>query len=170
MRLRRSRSAILIKLVIEYSTIMPEFQYARHDKFIELGMSLHTPQSLRHIQTLDRAPGAVAEIDTACGQLMHHITVHLLEMLDHVRQISILCVGYVRAYQLVFAEYLFANICQSNLFNGDLPSIIATTNARAEGTSNNLMAKTDPNNGLLVLLNHAPDVIGETHDPSIICE
>jgi hypothetical protein len=77
---------------------------------------------------------------------------------------------YLKSYQLVFAKDLLASIGQSNIFNGDLPPTIATTDARAQGTRNDLMAKADANNGLLVLLNNASNVLREAHDPSIIRE
>lgn len=48
--------------------------------------------------------------------------------------------------------------------------MIATTDARAQGPSNNLVAETDPNNGFLVLHNNTADVLGQTHDPFIIRE
>lgn len=74
------------------------------------------------------------------------------------------------SYQLVLAKDLLASIGQSNLLNGDLPSTIATANARAQGTRNDLMAKADTNNRLLVLLNNAPNILSEAHNPSIIRE
>lgn len=151
MRLCRPRSAILIKLVVEDSVIVPSLQHAGHDELIELRVRLNAPQPLRHIQTLDRAAGAVPEIHATLRYLVDHVTVHLLEVLAKCQRWLKTCLRCKRSYQFVFTEYLLPSIRQGDFLDRDLPSTIATTNARAQSPSNNLVAETDPNNGFLVL-------------------
>lgn len=74
------------------------------------------------------------------------------------------------SYQFIFAKNLLPSVRQSDFFDRDLPSTIATTNARTQRASNNLVAEADPNNGLPVLHNNTPDVLSQAHDPGIIRE